>query len=152
MQLNAKQHILANIDLTAGLTQQQAEQIYALGKEAVVFALLQLAQRAAEQKPTNLPAAIAADPSTPSAQKPVFVKPNKNDRKRGKKPGCRKGHKGFRRQQPERIDRTVEHRESCCQDCGGKLNKCSGWRERLSEDITDKVQVEIVRQVIHREW
>jgi len=51
---------LTNIDLKAGLTKQQPEQIYALGKEAVVFALLQLAQRAAEQKPINLPAAIAA--------------------------------------------------------------------------------------------
>jgi len=60
MQLKAKQYILANIALTAGLTKQQPEQIYALGKEAVVFALLQLAQRAAEQKPINLPAAIAA--------------------------------------------------------------------------------------------
>ena len=60
---------MANIDLTAGLTKQQAEQIYALGREAVVFALLQLAQRSAEQKPINLPAAIAADPSTSSAQK-----------------------------------------------------------------------------------
>ena len=61
----------------------------------------------------NLPVAIASDPSTPSAQKPVFVKPNKNDKKRSKKQGCKKGHKGFRRQQAERIDRTVEHRADC---------------------------------------
>jgi len=105
---NTKQNILDDIDLAAGLTKQQAEQIYALGnkqqaeqiyalgKEAVVFALLQLAQRAVGQKPINLPAAIAADPSTPSAQKPVFVKPNKNDKKRSKKPGRKKGHKGSR--------------------------------------------------------
>jgi len=45
MRLNAKQNILANIGLSAGLTKRQSEQIHAPGKEAVVFALLQLAQR-----------------------------------------------------------------------------------------------------------
>jgi len=70
------------------LTKQQAEQIYGQGKEAVVFALLKQAQMLAEK--SNLPAAIASDPSTPSAQKPVFVKPNKNDKKRSKKPGCKR--------------------------------------------------------------
>lgn len=152
MQLNAKQRILPGIDLTAGLTEQQAEQIYALGKEAVIFALLQLAQKVAEPKSTNLPAAIAADPSTPSAQKPVFAKPNKNDKKRSKKPGRKKGHKGSRRQQPERIDRIVEHRADRCPDCGGKLKKCSGSRDRYIEDIPDKVQVETVRHIIHRDF
>ena len=54
------------LPLGPGLTKQQAEQIYERGKEAVVFALLQQAQMLAAK--TNLPAAIAADPSTPSAQ------------------------------------------------------------------------------------
>ena len=137
MQLNTKQNILDDIDLAAGLTKQQAEQIYALGKEAVVFALLQLARRAAEPRPNNLPAAIAVDPSTPSGQKPVFVKPSNNDNKRSKKPGRKKGHKGSRRQQPEQIDRTVEHRASCCPDCGSKLNRCSRTRDRYIEDLPD---------------
>ena len=103
MQLNTKRNILDDIDLAAGLTKQQAEQIYALGKEAVVFALLQLARRAVESRPNNLPAAIAADPSTPSAQKPVFVKLNNHNSRCRKKPGQKKGHKGSRRQQPDRI-------------------------------------------------
>ena len=75
MRLNTGQNILGDIDFAAGLTEQQAEQIYAQGKEAVVFVLLALAKLATEQKPTNLPAAIAADPSTPSAQKPVWQSP-----------------------------------------------------------------------------
>ncbi len=50
MQLKAKQYVLADIDLTAELTQQQAEQIDDLGREAVVFALLQLTQRSVDQK------------------------------------------------------------------------------------------------------
>ena len=44
------------------LTQQQAEQIYKQGREAVVFALLKQAQMLAEGN--NLPATIAADPSS----------------------------------------------------------------------------------------
>jgi len=150
MHLNAKQNVLAGIDLTAGLTKQQAEQIYALGKEAVIFALLRQAQMLAEKN--NLPAAIAADPSTPSAQKPVFVKPNNNDNKPSKKPGRKKGHKGSRRQQPERIDRTVEHRASCCPDCGSKLNRCSQTRSRYIEDLPDNVRIETVRHIIHRDF
>jgi len=150
MKVSTEQNLLVGIDLAVGLTEQQAEQIYEQGKEAVIFALLQQAQMLAEK--SNLPVAIAADPSTPSSQKPVFAKPNKDDRKRGKIPGRKKGHKGSRRQQPERIDRTVEHRCDCCPDCGGTLKKCSGTRERIIEDIPEAVRVETVKHIIHRDW
>jgi len=152
MKTNAEQNPLDNIAVGSSLTKKQAKAIYQLGEEAVVFALLQLAKMVAESKQNNLSVAIASDPSTPSAQKPVFVKSNKNDKKRSKKSGRKKGHKGFRRQQPERIDRTVEHRADSCPDCGGELKKCSGSRERFIEDIPDRVQVETVRHVIHRDW
>jgi hypothetical protein len=45
-----KHNLLDDIDLTAGLTQHQAEQIYVLGKEAVIYALLWLSQMLAEKK------------------------------------------------------------------------------------------------------
>lgn len=138
--------------LGPGLTQQQAEQIYEQGKEAVVFALLQLAKMATEARPANLPAAIAADPSMPSAQKPVFTKENKDTGKRGKRPGRKKGHAGVRRGRPERIDRTVEHRAKRCPDCGGSLKRCSQSRDRYIEDVPVEVRVETVRHVIHRDW
>jgi len=150
MKGNAEQNVAGNLPLGPRLTKQQAKAIYQLGEEAVIFALLKQAQMLAEKN--NLPAAIASDPSTPSAQKPVFAKPNKKDKKRNKKPGRKKGHKGNRRGQPERIARTVEHRASCCPDCGGPLKKCSGSRERFIEDIPGRVQVETVRHVIHRDW
>ena len=69
MKVSTEQNIPDNLSLSPRLTKQQAEQIYEQGKAAVVFALLQLAKMAAESKPNNLMAAIAADPSTPSAQK-----------------------------------------------------------------------------------
>ena len=152
MNLSTEQNVLGNLPLSCGLTKQQAEQIYEQGKEAVVFALLQLAKMAAEQSPANLAKAIADNPSAPSSQKPVFVKPNKDDKKRSKRPGRKKGHKGSRRQQPQRIDRTIEHRADCCPDCGGKLKKCSGIRQRITEDIPEAVRVETVKHIIHRDW
>jgi len=85
MKLSTEQNVPNNLHLGSSLTKQQAEQIYEQGKEIVIFALLKQTQMLAEK--SNLPAAIAADPSTPSSQKPVFVKPNKDDRKRGKRPG-----------------------------------------------------------------
>jgi transposase len=153
MRLNTGQNILGDIDFAAGLTEQQAEQIYAQGKEAVVFVLLALAKLATEQKPTNLPAAIAADPSTPSAQKPVFAKPNLNERKRRKKPGRKDGHEGSRREMPTRIDRTVEHRAKCCPDCGcADLQRRSTKRKRFIEDIPEGIRVETTEHEIYRDW
>ena len=144
-----KPNILAEIDLSSGLTQQQAEAIYALGKEAVIYALLKQAQMLAEKN--NLPAAIAADPSTPSTQKPAFVKPVRQSRRR-RSPGRKQGHVGSRRGVPERIDRTVEHRAEHCPDCGSRLKHCSTTRQRIIEDIPETVRVDVVRHVIHRDW
>jgi len=152
MKRSTEQPVPDNLSLGPGLTKQQAEQIYERGKEAVIFALLQLAKMAAEQRPANLPAAIAADPSTPSAQKPVFTKDNNNGHKRGKQPGRKKGHLGVRRGRPGQIDRTIEHRAACCPDCGGPLKHCSHTRDRYIEDVPDEVRVETVRHVIHRDW
>lgn len=151
MNLSTEQNVLGNLPLSCGLTKQQAEQIYEQGKEAVVFALLQLAKMAAEQSPTNLAKAIADDPSTPSSQKPVFAKPNE-DRKRRKEPGRKKGHIGSRRQLPQRIGRTVEHIAECCPDCGGELNRRSVKRKRIIEDIPETASVETVEHIIHRDY
>jgi len=140
---------LAEMDLQGGLTDAQARAIFALGEEAVVFALLEQARLLAVR--SNLPAALAADPSTPSAQKPPFAKSAVKDNRR-KKAGRKAGHVGSRRKAPVRIDRTVKHRAQCCPDCGGALKPCSAARERIIEDIPESVRVETVRHIIHRDW
>lgn len=147
--MNIEQDILAGIDLSKGLTEQQAERIFQQGKEAVVFALLKQSQMLAQK--ANLPKAAAADPSVPSGQKPVFAKKTKK-RTRRKRPGRKRGHAGARRKRPIKTDRTVEHRLDSCPDCGGSLKKCSGKRERIIEDIPETVKVEVVKHVIHRDW
>ena len=149
---DAEQHNIDSMALGPELTEEQAKAIFAFGEEAVVFALLKLAKMAAEQNPNQLTVGSPDDLSCPSGQKPVFVKPNKNNKQRGKKPGRKKGHQGSRRKQPERIDRTEIHRADRCPDCGGNLNECSDSRDRIIEDIPEDVRIEVVRHVIHRDW
>jgi transposase len=147
MKATAEHTILGDMAIGPGLTKAQAERIYEQGKEAVVFALLKQAQMLAGKN--NLPVAIAADPSTPSSQKPVFVKPNG---RRHKKPGRKIGHAGARRPRPTRIDRTEEHSAPCCPDCGGTLHRGKQTRKRIVEDIPEATRVETVEHLIHRDW
>jgi len=72
------------ISLGPGLDRAQAEAIFARGKEAVIFALLEMAKRLAEPW---TPA--SATPSTPSGMIPVYEKPAVSSRK--KQPGAKKG-------------------------------------------------------------
>lgn len=141
----------AILEMTIGadLSEQQAREIFAQGEEAVVFALLELAQRVAEQQ-----AAMATSshqtPATPSGMKPPYAKPTAS--RRGKKtPGQKLGHPGTRRKTPERIDWHTEHRADRCPDCGGRLNRCEETRTRYTEDIPD-IQPEVTEHTIHRDW
>jgi transposase len=153
MKHNAGQQNINDISLVQGLSEEQAKAIFAMGEEAVVFALLKLAKMVAEQKHGKLFVNSHDDPSCPSGQKPVFVKPNKKeDKRKPKKPGRKKGHKGHRRDTPAKIDRVEEHRVSQCPDCGSKVKKCSGSRERYVEDILKDVRTEVTKHIIHRDW
>ena len=132
---------------SAALSKRQAEAIYARGKEAVVFALLELTKQLAESQGKNGP---TATPSTPSGMVPVYEKPPA--KRRGKKrPGAKAGHPGSRRAVPERIDWQVEHRADRCPDCGGRLQRCAETRVRYTEDIPE-VQPETTEHTIHRDW
>ena len=111
---DAEHRKINGILLGQSLSEEQAKAIFALGEEAVVFALLKLAKMAAELNQNKLPVGGPDDPSCPSAQKPVFTKPNKNNKKRSKKPGRKKGHEGNRRDKPDKVDRVEEHRVSQC--------------------------------------
>ena len=132
----------------ASLTERQAEQIFARGKEAVIFALLELNKQLAEQR-AKTAAESHETPSTPSGMKPPYQKPPAKTRK--KRPGGKPGHSGSRRQAPERIDWQAEHRADCCPDCGGKLKRCQETRTRYTEDIP-QVEPEVTEHTIHRDW
>ncbi len=127
------------------LSPQQAEAIYELGREAVVFALLELSKRLAEAK-----TGPSATVSTPSGMIPVYQK--RPSRRRGKKrPGAKARHPGSRRTAPPRIDWQVEHRAKRCPACGGRLKRCAETRVRYTEDIPE-VRPEVTEHTIHRDW
>ena len=91
--------------LTASLSEEQAKALFAMGEEAVVFALLTLmaekiALTAELAKAKGEQAQGQPSPSTPSGNVPVHLKAN-NKGKRRKKPGREAGHKGSRRVSPE---------------------------------------------------
>ncbi|MCH8839605.1 MAG: IS66 family transposase [Planctomycetes bacterium] len=131
----------------ASLSEEQAEAIYEQGKDAVIFALLELTKQLAEAQGKTDP---SITPSTPSSMIPTYKKPPA--KRRGKKrPGGKPGHPGSRRETPERIDWEVEHRADRCPDCGGRLKRCHETRTRYIEDIPE-VQPEVTEHTIHRDW
>jgi transposase len=88
------------ISLGPGLDRAQAEAIFARGKEAVIFALLEMAKQLAEARnPTS------ATPSTPSGMVPVYEKPAVSSRK--KRPGREKGHPGSGRARRACLDQRL---------------------------------------------
>ena len=116
---------------------RQARALYAMGEEAVVFALLTLTAELAKAKGEN--AQGQPSPATPSGSVPVvYLKPNAG--KRRKKPGREAGHAGARRAEPE-PDETVVVTMSCCPECGGPVNECrakSTRRERIVDGCTTR--------------
>ena len=138
-----------DISLEAGLTEEDARAIFAQGEEAVVFTILELSKRLAEQKATEA-ANSHQTPSTPSGMKPPYSKPSTSGRGK-KKPGRKPGHPGARRKAPEHIDWESEHRADRCPDCGGPLNRCEETRIRYIEDIPD-IKPEVTEHTIHRDW
>jgi|TARA_B100001971_G_scaffold210466_1_gene236035 transposase len=132
--------------LGASLTELRAREIFRMGEEAVVFALLAQAQALGSMKGTNKPA-----PSAPSGSVPPHEKPATKG-KRNKKPGRKRGHKGVRRSRPDRIDQTKNHRLKACPDCGGRLNRCNETRTRYTEDIPQDIKPVVTEHIIHRDW
>lgn len=133
--------------LGPNLTAEEAEAIYARGKEAVIFALLELA---AQLRRSQGQCASVSSPATPSGMKPVYQKPNTPRRR--KRPGRKAGHEGTRRPAPEVIHQRKEHRAECCPHCRGPLARCAQKRVRYTEDIPEDIQPVVTEHTIHRDW
>lgn len=128
--------------LAGKLSEEDARLIYQMGPEAVILLILAANRKFAEQDQEH--------PSTPSGQKPVYTKPARKKRKNRR--GAKKGHRGSRRPEPERIDRKEEHRLEHCPDCGSRLKRCEQKRTRTVEDIIKDLSPEIVEHTIHRDY
>jgi transposase len=150
MKLTAADTIIevGGIKIGPSLTKRQAEKLYQLGQEVVVFVLTTQAKMIAQQLANS-----AQSPSAPSSAKPIFKKDDKPKNKRGKKIGAKKGHTGSRRPKPLEIDRRQEHSLQSCPHCGNEnLSKRSKKRTRLIIDIPEGFNVETVEHTINRSW
>ena len=150
MKVNAADTIIevGGIKIGPSLTRQQAEKLYELGQEAVVFVLTTQAKMIAQQMADS-----AQSPAAPSSAKPVYKKENKLKKKRGKKIGAKKGHVGSRRAKPVHIDRRQEHSLKICPHCGNEnLSQRTKKRTRIIIDIPESFNVETVEHTIVRSW
>jgi transposase len=133
------------VKLGPHLTADEAAAIFAQGKEAVIFSLLELAKQLGEAQHKS-----ASSASTPSGMLPVYTKPSA--RVGRKRPGREAGHPGSRRPPPARIDQRKEHRATQCPDCQGKLVRCQDTRTRYTEDIPEDLRPVCTEHTIHRDW
>lgn len=135
---------LGSIALGGSLTEAQAREIFRLGEEAVVFALLQQAQLLAGQSQRG------DLPSRPSGMTPAYEKPTIKSRRQ--RPGRKEGHAGTRRPPPVRIDQCETHRLARCPECQGRLKRCQQTRTRIIEDIPTGIEPVVTEHTIHRDW
>ena len=84
-------------------------------------------------------------------QAPSFVK-DEVTRKARRKLGAPKGHKGYWRKTPERIDFVKPLRIFSCPCCGGKLSHVQEIRERVVEDVPPPQQSVVMKYMIERRY
>jgi transposase len=150
MKITAADTIIEVGDIKIGpsLTKQQAEKLYQLGQEVVVFVLMTQAKMIAQQMADS-----AQSPAAPSSAMAVYKKQDKSRNKRGKKIGAKKGHVGSHRAKPVDIDRRQEHSLQSCPHCGNEnLSQRTKKRTRIIIDIPEGFNVETVEHTISRSW
>ena len=138
-----KPHI--DFDPSKPLTQEEAEAIFQLGKEAVVFVLLALSAQiihaqASVQEPK---------PETPSGMIPPYQK--KTTKRKRKKRGAKRGHGGSSRNVAEATHHHEHDPLTVCPDCGTQLGQPVARRTRQIEDIIE-TKPEITDHFIPRTW
>ena len=139
---------VCGIEIGPSLTTEQAEKLYELGQETVVFVLTTQAKIIAQQMANS-----SQSPAAPSSAKPLYKKQNKLKKKRGKKISAKKGHPGSHRAKPVDIDRRQEHSLKSCPHCGNEnLSQRTKKRTRIIIDIPEGFNVETVEHTIARSW
>jgi len=81
---------------------------------------------------------------------PAFVK--EDVRHAHRTLGAHRGHKGYFRRIPERVDYIEHLRIASCPCCGGKLSSVQEIRQRVVEDIPEPQQPIVTRYIIERKY
>lgn len=132
-------------------TEELVRQLYGLGPEAVILAMMAATRQIASLRAKVDQSTLPADPSTPSGQIPIYAKPNAPKRRRSKR-GAKPGHPGHHRDQPLEINRQREHRCPVCPQCGGSLQRGNRKRTRIIEDIPEGIRSEVTEHTIWRDY
>ena len=125
------------------ITWEKAEEIFdkiqGLAREQAIPIILDLVNgKGSEPDPS---------PLTPSGATPVYLKPNR-EKKRKKKPGRKKGHPGKSRKVPDHIDQYKEHALETCPFCQTPLKKPIKTRKRYIEDLP-QIQPVVTEHIVH---
>ena len=133
------------------MTRDEARAILKLPEEEAIDVILDLAAKAERDEKADVfrPKDSEPGPTTPSGMKPVYLKPPGKKRKR--KPGQKKGHKGVSRPRPEKIDHYKEHTICNCPDCNNKLGNSIKSYKRYTEEIPP-VEVEVTEHTVYGYW
>lgn len=139
------------IELVRELRRQNAEFALCIKQQAAEIAAL----RAQLAKALGI---SPHAPSTPSGQKPPYLKANASAKtKQPGRPGAKAGHAGAARQQPDRIDRVEEHKLTSCPHCDGAVSAIRNpdfshqCRSRTIEDVVREAS-EVVRHDVRQYW
>lgn len=124
---------------------KEAEKILNLPKEEAIKKILEIGNKAEKYDQLH----NDDDPTTPSGMKPPYSKPPGKKRKR--KPGRKKGHKGAFRPKPDKIDHHKEHTLSDCPKCHNAVNDPVSSYTRYTEDIPP-VEPEVTEHIIYGYW
>lgn len=81
---------------------------------------------------------------------PFFVKPDRITKSHNL--GRPKGYEGVSRPLPDHVDEEVNHTLDKCPDCGSKLGKELGRRERFVEDIIPQQNYKVTKHIIPKHW
>lgn len=139
------------------MSREEARAILALPREEALARIMELAEKAAlwdrhrnEQGTAHESSSGQSEvaPSTPSGMTPPYLKEAK---KRKKKPGRKKGHRGHRRPPPEHLDQRTEHLLKTCPDCGAAVGPSIRCHSRIIEDTPPSAPV-VTEHIVHGHW
>ena len=129
--------------ITREKVEEIVDKIQGLGREETIKVLLEWANKIEGSEPDP-------SPLTPSGAVPVYLKPNK-EKKRKKKPGRKKGHPGKSRKIPDHIDKPQEHELATCPFCQTPLEKPNKTRSRCIDDLPQTKAVS-TEHIVYGYW
>ena len=128
------------------MTRDEAIAILNMPKEQAITYIISLAEKA--EKYDNLSNDLS--PAAPSGMIPTYLKPA--IKKKSKKPGRKKGHKGTTRKIPDNITNKADHTLEKCPNCDTVLSKPIKNYKRYIEDISPLNTPEVTEHTVNGYW